>query len=108
MSDETGCEGEQWIMLNMTPRGGRPVSSALVVLAITWLSVSLDLMNFLYTDTGYLYLKEVVGIPTPLVALLWLGSAPAGFVLALLYGRKVATEVPPVARTPEVRSLDGV
>jgi hypothetical protein len=66
------------------------VSSALLVLAITWLATSLDLFRFLYRDTGFLYLDEVVGIPTSLVALLWLGTPPAGFVLALLCGRKAA------------------
>ncbi|MEU8252054.1 hypothetical protein [Nonomuraea sp. NPDC048916] len=74
----------------MTPQGGWPVSSALLVLAITWLATSLDLFNFLNTDTGYLYLHEVIGMPTSLMGLLWLGTPPTGFVLALLCGRKVA------------------
>ena len=73
----------------MTPRGGWPVSSVLLVLAIIWSATALDLLIFLYTDTGF-HLHEVVGMPTPLVALLWLGTAPVGFVLALLHGRKVA------------------
>jgi phosphatidylglycerophosphatase A len=54
----------------MTPQGGWPVSSVLLVLAITWLATSLDLFSFLYRDTGFLYLDEVVGIPISLVVML--------------------------------------
>ncbi|GGO60722.1 hypothetical protein [Nonomuraea cavernae] len=60
------------------------------MLAIIWLATTLDLYNFLTTDIGYLYLHEVIGMPTSLVGLLWMGAPPTGFVVALLCGRKVA------------------
>jgi hypothetical protein len=74
----------------MTSQGGWPVSSALLVLAITWLATSLDLFRFLYGNAGFIYLEEVVGMPISLVGVLWLGTPAAGFALALLYGRKAA------------------
>jgi hypothetical protein len=74
----------------MTPQGGWPVSSVLFVLAITWLAISLDLFRFVYGDTGFLYLEEVVGMSLSLVGVLWMGTAAAGFALALLCGRKAA------------------